>query len=157
VGQNTWELWLLKTGGGWFHPIHIHLVSFFVLIRNKVDENEVHSYEKLAAKDVVDLGMRSSTLQSFRFRFLTAPTNAGPGDKVWVVARCVGPAWMQCSMQAHDCMRYQLLLPVDCPHCIAVSARMQRLVRLQLALLQAGAATPMLSGCRNDAVPMLCS
>ena len=21
VGQNTWELWELETGGGWFHPV----------------------------------------------------------------------------------------------------------------------------------------
>lgn len=23
VGQNTWELWLFRTGGGWFHPVHV--------------------------------------------------------------------------------------------------------------------------------------
>jgi hypothetical protein len=26
VGQNTIELWSLKAGGGWIHPIHVHLV-----------------------------------------------------------------------------------------------------------------------------------
>jgi FtsP/CotA-like multicopper oxidase with cupredoxin domain len=26
VGQNTIELWNLKSGGGWIHPIHVHLV-----------------------------------------------------------------------------------------------------------------------------------
>ncbi len=35
VGQNTWEVWCLETGGGWFHPIHIHLVDFYVLARNR--------------------------------------------------------------------------------------------------------------------------
>jgi bilirubin oxidase len=64
VGQNTWELWLLKTGGGWFHPIHIHLISFFVVIRNKIEKNGVHSYEKLAAKDVVYLGMHCARSRS---------------------------------------------------------------------------------------------
>jgi FtsP/CotA-like multicopper oxidase with cupredoxin domain len=33
VGQNTWELWKFQSGGGWFHPVHIHLVDFFVLKR----------------------------------------------------------------------------------------------------------------------------
>jgi hypothetical protein len=26
VGQNTVELWTLESGGGWIHPVHIHLV-----------------------------------------------------------------------------------------------------------------------------------
>jgi FtsP/CotA-like multicopper oxidase with cupredoxin domain len=26
VGQNTVELWTLEAGGGWVHPVHIHLV-----------------------------------------------------------------------------------------------------------------------------------
>jgi hypothetical protein len=26
VGQNNIELWNFKTGGGWIHPIHVHLV-----------------------------------------------------------------------------------------------------------------------------------
>ncbi len=34
VGQNTWELWCLDTGGGWFHPIHIHLIDGYLLARN---------------------------------------------------------------------------------------------------------------------------
>ena len=33
VGQNTWELWLMRTGSGWFHPVHIHLIDFFLLAR----------------------------------------------------------------------------------------------------------------------------
>ena len=26
VGQNTVELWTMESGGGWIHPVHIHLV-----------------------------------------------------------------------------------------------------------------------------------
>lgn len=33
VGQNTWELWYMRAGSGWFHPIHVHLVDFFLLER----------------------------------------------------------------------------------------------------------------------------
>ncbi|KAG2441979.1 hypothetical protein HYH02_009772 [Chlamydomonas schloesseri] len=54
VGHNTWEVWCLETGGGWFHPIHIHLVDFFVLARNW-DVNQVHEYERFIGKDVVQL------------------------------------------------------------------------------------------------------
>jgi spore coat protein A, manganese oxidase len=56
VGQNTYEVWKLKTGGGWFHPIHIHLISFFVLFRNKPENNgELEVYEQQSPKDVVNL------------------------------------------------------------------------------------------------------
>jgi FtsP/CotA-like multicopper oxidase with cupredoxin domain len=61
VGQNTWELWKFKTGGGWFHPIHIHLVDFFVILRKKevlgVEQPMVlKTYENLSPKDVFYLG-----------------------------------------------------------------------------------------------------
>jgi bilirubin oxidase len=59
VGQNTWELWKFKTGGGWFHPIHVHLVDFFVIHRKKeIDGTNmlVRTYENLSPKDVFYLG-----------------------------------------------------------------------------------------------------
>jgi FtsP/CotA-like multicopper oxidase with cupredoxin domain len=64
VGQNTWELWLFRTGGGWFHPIHMHLVDFFVLKRDGA--NGVRSWERNIGKDVFYLG---------------------PSNNVWVLAR----------------------------------------------------------------------
>jgi FtsP/CotA-like multicopper oxidase with cupredoxin domain len=65
VGQNTWELWLFETGGGWFHPIHMHLVDFYILQReNNVDG--LRFYERESPKDVLYLG---------------------PGEKMWVIAR----------------------------------------------------------------------
>jgi FtsP/CotA-like multicopper oxidase with cupredoxin domain len=61
VGQSTWELWKFKTGGGWFHPIHVHLVDFFVIYRKKetlgVEQPiSLRSYEILSPKDVFYLG-----------------------------------------------------------------------------------------------------
>ncbi len=61
VGQNTWELWKFKTGGGWFHPIHIHLVDFFLIRRTKevlgVEQPMLlRPYENLSPKDVFYLG-----------------------------------------------------------------------------------------------------
>ncbi|KAG2491600.1 hypothetical protein HYH03_010165 [Edaphochlamys debaryana] len=66
VGQNTWELWCLETGGGWFHPIHIHLVDFYVLARNW-DESQVYDYERLTPKDVVQLNPSSDVALLTRF------------------------------------------------------------------------------------------
>jgi len=32
--RGTPEIWTLKAGGGWVHPLHIHLTEFFILSRN---------------------------------------------------------------------------------------------------------------------------
>jgi FtsP/CotA-like multicopper oxidase with cupredoxin domain len=71
VGQNTWELWKFKTGGGWFHPVHMHLVDFFIIQRKKetlgiIEPMVVRTYEERSPKDVFYLG---------------------PSDVVYVVAR----------------------------------------------------------------------
>jgi FtsP/CotA-like multicopper oxidase with cupredoxin domain len=66
VGQNTWELWRFQTGGGWFHPVHIHLIDFFLIRRVGGDGNGVRAYEQFSPKDVFYLG---------------------PGTDVYVVAR----------------------------------------------------------------------
>lgn len=54
VGQNTWELWHMKTMGGWFHPVHIHLADMILLAR---DGNPVNllPYERMAKIDVANL------------------------------------------------------------------------------------------------------
>ncbi len=65
VGLNTWELWLFRTAGGWFHPIHMHLVDFFVLKRDNA--NGVRTYEKLVAKDVFYLGPANNVYVLVRF------------------------------------------------------------------------------------------
>lgn len=61
VGQNTWELWKFKTGGGWFHPIHIHLVDLFMIKREKetlgvIQPLNLRAYEQNSPKDVFHLG-----------------------------------------------------------------------------------------------------
>lgn len=64
IGQNTWELWKFETGGGWFHPVHIHLVDFIMLKRE--GDYGLQSYEDKSSKDVMYLG---------------------PSNTVWVIAR----------------------------------------------------------------------
>lgn len=61
VGQNTWEVWKFKTGGGWFHPIHMHLVDFFLLRRDReviggIEPVGLRTNEIMSPKDVFYLG-----------------------------------------------------------------------------------------------------
>jgi hypothetical protein len=72
VGVNTWEVWKFKTGGGWFHPIHVHLVDFFLLKRSKevvggIAQTQLKTYETLAPKDVFYLGPSETVYAIARF------------------------------------------------------------------------------------------
>lgn len=64
IGHNSWELWQFQSGGGWFHPVHMHLVDFYILQRDS--DGGVQPYEKLTPKDVMYLG---------------------PSNTLWVIAR----------------------------------------------------------------------
>jgi spore coat protein A, manganese oxidase len=60
------EIWTLSNGsGGWFHPVHIHLVDFQVLSRNGV-ASKVMPYEK-GPKDVVYVGENETVRVAMRF------------------------------------------------------------------------------------------
>ena len=65
VGHNTWELWEFRTGGGWFHPIHMHLVDFYVIKRNGA--NGVRTFEQAVPKDVFYLGPSNDVFVIARF------------------------------------------------------------------------------------------
>ena len=64
VGQNTWEVWKFVSGGGWFHPVHIHLVDLFIIRRT--GSRSVQPFEFQSPKDVFFLG---------------------PGENVYIFAR----------------------------------------------------------------------
>jgi FtsP/CotA-like multicopper oxidase with cupredoxin domain len=49
--QNTAETWSLKSGGGWQHPVHVHMEEFQILSRDKGVPVEERS-----RKDVVRIG-----------------------------------------------------------------------------------------------------
>ena len=72
VGQNTWEVWKFKSGGGWFHPIHMHLVDFFLLRRDRdvvggVQSVGLRTNEILSPKDVFYLGPSETIYVLVRF------------------------------------------------------------------------------------------
>ena len=51
VKENDFELWKIENGGGgWVHPVHIHLIDFFVVRRTKVGRL---AYDPYGPKDVV--------------------------------------------------------------------------------------------------------
>jgi spore coat protein A, manganese oxidase len=53
---NSVEIWrFVNNSGGWFHPIHVHLIDFKILKRSSSNINRVQPYEN-GAKDVVYLG-----------------------------------------------------------------------------------------------------
>ncbi|KAK0726179.1 Cupredoxin [Apiosordaria backusii] len=54
VPRGKVEIWELENGGGgWSHPIHVHLVDFKVLWRSDDDDRPVYNYEAQGLKDVV--------------------------------------------------------------------------------------------------------
>lgn len=86
------EIWELKnTSGGWFHPVHIHLVDFQVLSRNGSAKN-VLPHEK-GGKDVVYVGENETVRVAMRF---SGPP-AGPG---WPAPR--GRYMMHCHNLVHE-------------------------------------------------------
>lgn len=50
--QDQYEIWDLKAGGGWEHPVHVHLTNFFILSRNGKKPASVEQ----GWKDVVVVG-----------------------------------------------------------------------------------------------------
>jgi spore coat protein A, manganese oxidase len=61
------EIWELQTsGGGWFHPVHIHLVDFKVISRTGGKAPGVRPHE-LGPKDVVYVGEGETVKVLMRF------------------------------------------------------------------------------------------
>jgi FtsP/CotA-like multicopper oxidase with cupredoxin domain len=86
------EIWELKnTSGGWFHPVHIHLVDFQVLSRNG-SAAKVMPHEK-GPKDVVYVGENETVRVAMRF----GGPSAGTG---WQRPR--GRYMMHCHNLVHE-------------------------------------------------------
>jgi FtsP/CotA-like multicopper oxidase with cupredoxin domain len=61
----TVEKWIVQnSSGGWFHPVHIHLVDFRVLRRNGAAP---HAWEAVGGKDVVYVGENETVELLMRF------------------------------------------------------------------------------------------
>lgn len=56
--RGTTEVWeLVNGGGGWSHPVHVHLVDFKVLSRTGGSNRGVQNYEAQGLKDVIWLNV----------------------------------------------------------------------------------------------------
>ncbi|MFP5252758.1 MAG: multicopper oxidase family protein [Actinomycetes bacterium] len=90
------EIWDFRnSSGGWFHPVHVHLVDFQVLSRTDTDDGTslpVHPYEQ-GPKDVVYLAENQSVRVAMRF----AGPPAGQG---WPAPQ--GRYMMHCHNLVHE-------------------------------------------------------
>ncbi len=91
-GEGDIEIWqLTNTSGGWFHPVHIHLVDFQVLSRNGTT-SQVRAFEK-GPKDVVYVGENETVRVAMRF--------SGPrADDHWNTPK--GRYMMHCHNLVHE-------------------------------------------------------
>ncbi|HMA07625.1 MAG TPA: multicopper oxidase domain-containing protein, partial [Ramlibacter sp.] len=60
----TVEIWNLKTGGGWSHPVHVHFEEGIILNRGGLPPPE---WETWARKDVYRIGSEADSTQSVQF------------------------------------------------------------------------------------------
>lgn len=73
VPENSREIWtLINNGGGWWHPIHIHLEYMRVLKRNG-QTPPLNERDGRAKKDIVNLGPNESVEAFFHFRDYPGP------------------------------------------------------------------------------------
>jgi FtsP/CotA-like multicopper oxidase with cupredoxin domain len=65
---NRPEVWTLKNGGGgWWHPIHIHLEFMHILSRNGA-QPQLDERDGIAKRDVITLGPNDEVEAFFKFR-----------------------------------------------------------------------------------------
>ena len=69
------EIWdLVNESGGWFHPLHIHLIDAQIIARNTTPDGKAHAWEG-GGKDVFYLG-ENETVTAL-MQFTTGDGNAG--------------------------------------------------------------------------------
>ncbi|TKV60683.1 multicopper oxidase family protein [Nakamurella flava] len=76
------EIWEIENkSGGWFHPVHIHLIDFRILSRNGKDP---FAYEK-GPKDVVYVGEGEKVRLIMKFGDITRPDHLAPRTGKYMV------------------------------------------------------------------------
>jgi FtsP/CotA-like multicopper oxidase with cupredoxin domain len=63
-GDGTTEIWKLKTGGGWSHPVHVHFEEGVILKRGGKEPPE---WERWARKDVYRIGSEEDSTSTVEF------------------------------------------------------------------------------------------
>jgi FtsP/CotA-like multicopper oxidase with cupredoxin domain len=72
--RNEPEVWRLKNGGGgWWHPIHIHLEFMHVLQRDGARATRVEERDGTAKRDIITLGPGSEVGVFLKFRDFPGP------------------------------------------------------------------------------------
>ena len=67
VGQNTVELWTLESGGGWVHPIHVHLVVSWFAHLASAAALLLQSCCRLSSDDLMPLGLPTCAMPCIRW------------------------------------------------------------------------------------------
>jgi FtsP/CotA-like multicopper oxidase with cupredoxin domain len=66
IGKDTGEIWILQAGGGWLHPVHIHMEEHRTLLRDNVRPGPQHlSYGR---GDTMLLAGEERAVLSMKFR-----------------------------------------------------------------------------------------
>lgn len=69
VGKNTQEIWVLRNGGKWVHPAHVHMEEFRTLFRDGKKPGPDHvTYGR---DDVMTLGPGETGIMAMKFRDYT--------------------------------------------------------------------------------------
>jgi FtsP/CotA-like multicopper oxidase with cupredoxin domain len=70
------EIWdLVNESGGWFHPLHIHLIDAKIIGRNTTPDRGPHAWERGGGKDTFYLGENETVTALMQFN--TGDGNAG--------------------------------------------------------------------------------
>ena len=91
--HNGYELWHFKSGGGWHHPVHIHMIDFLVLRRKGGDSDIWTDYNPLQTNgDPGELFRTlpatsgiSNGLRPWEVDGAKDVVNLGPGNDIWVL------------------------------------------------------------------------
>jgi FtsP/CotA-like multicopper oxidase with cupredoxin domain len=113
-GVGDTEIWELEnSSGGWFHPVHIHLIDFKILSRSGGNVSGVQPYE-LGPKDVVYVGEGEKVRvimkfddtrgrqEDLRIRHDAWEKNGKQGDEPVILPPRTGRYMMHCHNLVHE-------------------------------------------------------
>ena len=76
VKKDSGAVWRIRNGGGWVHPMHLHMEEHRIVARNgkaPSTSDGRHYADDIAKEDVIALDPSEDTVISRRFRTFTGP------------------------------------------------------------------------------------